>query len=192
MEIITILILGGLVLLIPTAYAAKIGAPYAPTFSAAIKNAFDFIKLDSKDVLVDLGAGDGKVLLAAHKRGARAIGFELSPIMAFIVWARTLGKKHIKVSMSNFYKKKIPPETTVIFAFLMPENMSKVRKYLAQQELSNVRAVVVYAFPFKDVEPIKIVHTPKCARMFIYDPKELKKKQLDQKSAVQKTNNLIN
>ena len=172
MDLFTILILAGLVLLIPTAYAAKIGAPYAPTFSAAIKNTLDFIQLDSKDVLVDIGAGDGKVLLAAEKRGARAIGFELSPIMAFVIWLRTLGKKKIQIKMQNFYKKKIPAEATVIFAFLMPENMDKVQKYLTKQELSNVRLVAVYAFPFKKLDPIKTIHTPKCARVFVYDAKD--------------------
>jgi hypothetical protein len=176
MDLFTLLILIGVLLLLPTAYAAKIGAPYAPTFSAAIKNAFDFIKVNKNDVLVDLGAGDGKVLLAAHAREAEAIGYELSPIMAAIVCFRTLGKKRIKIHLSNFYKKKLPPKTTIIFAFLMPENMNKVRQYLAQQELPNLRLVVIYAFPFKDVAPVKTIHTPKCARMFIYDPKELKNK----------------
>ena len=174
MDLFTILILIGLIFLIPTAYAAKIGAPYAPTFSPAIKKALDFIKIDSKDVLVDLGAGDGKVLIAAHKRGAKAIGFELSPIMAFVIWVRVLGKKRIKVRMSNFYKKEIPTETTIIFAFLMPENMKKVKEYLTKQELPNVRSVLVYAFPFKNLDPIKTIHTPKCARVFVYDPKDFK------------------
>lgn len=174
MDLVTILILIGLVLLIPTAYAAKIGAPYAPTFSPAIKKALDFIKLDSNDVLVDLGAGDGKVLLAAHKRGAKAIGFELSPIMAFVIWIRALGKKRISVRMSNFYKKEIPPETTVIFIFLIPENMKKVKEYLTKQKMPNVRHILVYAFPFKDLDPVKTIYTPKCARIFVYDPKDFK------------------
>jgi|GEM_PF-1382814 hypothetical protein len=175
MDLFSLLILVGLAFLIPTAYAAKIGAPYAPTFAAAIKRSFDFIKLNDKDVFVDLGAGDGKLLLEARRRGAKAIGYELSPIMAFVIWLRILGKKGIKVKMSNFYKKKLPAQTTVIFAFLMPDNMEKVRKYLVEQELPNVRFVVVYAFPFKDIDPIKTIHTPKCSRMFVYDPKEFKK-----------------
>jgi len=180
MEVITILIIVGVILLLPTAYAAKIGAPYAPTFSAAIKNGLDYLQLDKNDVLIDLGAGDGKILLAAQERDAKAIGYELSPIMWFITWLRLVftkgrlrGVKSAHIYLRNFYKQSLSPETTVIFAFLMPENMTKVRQYLAQQKLPNLRAIMIYAFPFKDIQPIKTIHTPKCARVFIYDPKDI-------------------
>jgi len=172
MDLLTILIIIGLILLIPTAYAAKIGAPYAPTFSAAIVQTFDYIKLSNKDVVVDIGAGDGRVLLEANKHQAKAIGYELSPIMAAIIWLRALGKPKVKVKMSNFYKQKLPPETTILFAFLMPENMTKVKNFISKQNLPNLRYVLVYAFPFKDIQPLHTVHAPKCARLYIYHPSD--------------------
>ena len=177
MELLTWLIIIGLILLIPTAYAAKIGAPYAPTFSAAIKQTFDYIELNDKDLVVDIGAGDGRVLLAANQRHAKALGYELSPIMAAIIWLRALGKPHVKVRMSNFYKQKLPSQTTIIFAFLMPENMARVKDFLAKQDLPNLRYILVYAFPFKEVEPLHIVHAPKCARLYIYHPADVVNQQ---------------
>ena len=181
----------GLVLLLPTAYAAKIGAPYAPTFMPAIKRAFSHIKLGASDVIVDLGAGDGRTLIEAASRGAKAIGYELSPIMWFIVWFRlqllrlrqtspvipgqpsTSKHRHV-VYLRNFYKQSLPPETTVIFAFLMPGNMAKVKTMLAKQNLPNLRCVLIYAFPFPDLQPLQVITTPKCSRVYVYSPSDFR------------------
>lgn len=179
----------GLILLLPTAYAAKIGAPYAPTFMAAIKRAFSYISLGPHDVIVDLGAGDGRVLIAAGERGAQGIGYELSPIMWFVVWLRlkflslrsgsrrepktapALKPAH-KIYMRNFFKQKLPPQTTIIFAFLMPEHMAQVKQFLSRQQLPNLRYVLIYAFPFPDLRAYHIIHEPKCSRLYVYNPSE--------------------
>ncbi len=183
MDFITILIIIGLILLIPTAYAAKIGAPYAPTFSEAIKQAFDYIKLNKEDVLIDLGAGDGRLLIQAHRRGAKAIGYELSPIMWFIAWLRLVllsltknSKKETpapRIYLRNFYKQKLPASTTVVFAFLMPEHMNRVKEYLSGQNLPGAQYMLVYAFPFKDIKPIHIIKVPNCSAVYVYDLKKL-------------------
>lgn len=175
MEIFTLLVIIFLVLLIPTAYAGVIGAPYAPTFTPAIKQAFDYIKLGQEDTLIDLGAGDGRVLLAAARRGAASLGYELSPIMWAVVLLRTLGNKKIKIKLRNFYKQSLP-NATVIFAFLMPKNMPKVRQYLSKQTLPNGRYLLVYAFPLPpDTKPLHVIRVPKCAPLYIYDLKGLTK-----------------
>ncbi len=175
MEIFTLLVIIFLILLIPTAYAGFIGAPYAPTFSPAIEQAFDYIKLGPNDTLIDLGAGDGKVLLAAARRGASTLGYELSPIMWAVIFLRTLGNKKVKIKLRNFYKQSLP-NATVTFAFLMPKNMPKVHQYLSKQTLPNGKYLLVYAFPLPpDAEPLHVVRAPKCAPLYIYDLKMLTK-----------------
>lgn len=185
------IIFTGLILLLPTAYAAKIGAPYAPTFMAAIKRAFSHISLGPNDVIVDLGAGDGRVLLEAALRGAKAIGYELSPIMWFIIWTRlrlipsrsasstksdqsSKPRQRHAVYLRNFYRQKLPAETTIVFAFLMPENMARVKKYLDSQTLPNLRYVLIYAFPFPDLKPLEVIHEPKCSRLYVYSPSDFR------------------
>src|SRR5688572_20083917 len=113
------LILILLLLLIPTAYAGWIGAPYAPTLLPAIKKTFDEIGIGPDDVLVDLGAGDGKVVREAAGRGARALGVELSPIMWLVATLRVLGRPRARIAFGNFYNRRFP-EATILFAFLMP------------------------------------------------------------------------
>ncbi len=167
-----LLALAGLALLIPTAYAGWIGAPYAPTRLPVVKKAFDFIGVSPEDVVVDLGAGDGKIVLEAARRGAQAIGYELSPIMWLVASVRTLGKRNSHIRFGNFYTKSLR-DATHVFAFLMPENMPKVRTYLARQTCPRGKFFLAYAFPFKDAEPLHFVRAKICAPIYIYDLQEL-------------------
>ncbi len=161
-----------LLLLIPTGYAGFIGAPYAPTWKPIIKKAFREIRLGADDVLIDLGAGDGTVLLQASTLGARAIGYELSPIMWLVAWFRCLGKKNIKVKFGNFFHKQFP-DATVIFLFLMPKHMEKMRRFLVEQKLPKAKFILVYAFPFPELQPAYVVHENKCAPLYIYKYEDL-------------------
>lgn len=166
------LILIALAFLIPTGYAAVIGAPYAPTKIAPVRLAFDMLQIGAQDVVIDLGVGDGKIVLEAGKRGAKAIGFELSPIMYAVAWWRFRGKKNIELRYGNFFKKPIA-EATVLFAFLMPKHMKTVEKFIAKRKSEKLRYVLIYAFPFKDLTPIHVIREKKCAPLYIYEAQSL-------------------
>lgn len=161
-----------LIPLIPTAYAGWIGAPYAPTRIAVVKKAFDQFGVGEGDLLVDLGAGDGKILLAAAATGAQAVGYELSPFLWVVAKLRTWRNKKIKVRFANFYKKKLP-DATVVFSFLMPEKMGNVRKLIRKNVLPRGKFFMTYAFPFKDVVPLRVIQAPKCAPVYVYDLKDV-------------------
>lgn len=161
-------------MLIPTAYAGKIGAPYAPTRLPVVKKAFDWAGISAQDILVDLGAGDGKILLEAKRRGATTIGYELSPIMWAIAWVRMRGRG---VKFANFYKQTLPTKTNRIFAFLMPHNMARVATFLSQQKLPAKTLVFAYAFPFTEVEPLTIIRAKHCAPLYIYELHAITKPQ---------------
>lgn len=168
----TILILTGVGLLIPTAYAGLIGAPFAPTRRRIVRKAFEEIRLGGNDVLIDLGAGDGKIVLEAARRGATAVGYELSPIMWFIAKLRV--GQHGQIRFGNFYQQNLS-EATVLFAFLTPKTMPSVKKQLAQQVIPHGKYLLVYAFPFRDVEPEKVVTLPQQGAIYIYDLQKLTK-----------------
>ena len=55
--------------------AAKL-APFNPTPDCAIAQALNALEVGEGDVLYDLGCGDGRLLLAAARRGARCVGVE--------------------------------------------------------------------------------------------------------------------
>ncbi len=166
------LIIGALIgalFLVPTAYAGFIGAPWAPTRIASIKKAFHDIGIDEKDMVLDLGAGDGAILLQAASCGARAIGYELSPIMWIVCFIRTVRHKRITIQYGNFYHAVLPAETTLVFFFLMPKHMEQVRKYLAAQQLSDQTLVLSYAFAFQHITPARVYREKKCAPLYLYE-----------------------
>ena len=54
---------------------------WVPTSQALVDRMLDLAKLTSADVLIDLGSGDGRTVITAAKRGARAYGIEYNPDM---------------------------------------------------------------------------------------------------------------
>lgn len=171
----------GVGLLMPTAYAGLIGAPYAPTRIAPVRKAFELIGLNAEDTLVDLGVGDGKIVIEAARRGAHAYGYELSPILWAIAkmrtqipptkWNQQVAPRRWRkpvVKFGNFYNKNFP-DATVIFCFLMPDKMPRLRQWLKSQNLPKAKYILCYAFPFKDITPQSVIREPNAAPVYIYD-----------------------
>uniref|UniRef100_A0A7S0Y6Z5 Methyltransferase domain-containing protein n=1 Tax=Polytomella parva TaxID=51329 RepID=A0A7S0Y6Z5_9CHLO len=57
-------------------------APYYPTPDVIIQRMMKVAEVGPKDVVCDLGCGDGRVLVAAAKLGARGVGYELDKSLA--------------------------------------------------------------------------------------------------------------
>ncbi len=157
------------VLLVPTAYAGLIGAPWAPTRMRVLKKAFDDITIGEKDTVVDLGAGDGSIIREAARRGARAIGYELSPIMWAVARIRTFRVKNARISYGNFLTKPLPGDATLVFLFLMPKHMDTIRSFLSRQRMGQRTLVLSYAFSFPGIVPVKVYREEKCAPLYLYE-----------------------
>jgi len=70
-------LLYGLWIIVPFFY----GLPWVPTTRDRIRRALEMVDLKPDELLYDLGAGDGRIILmAAEEFGARAIGIEASPL----------------------------------------------------------------------------------------------------------------
>ena len=80
---ITLLLLSALLVPLPQqGYEPKVGqagkdSVWVPTSAALVEKMLDMAKVTADDVVVDLGSGDGRMVIAAAKRGARAIGVEV-------------------------------------------------------------------------------------------------------------------
>lgn len=53
--------------------------PYVPSSPGVVKAMLDLGQVTDKDVVYDLGSGDGRIVIGAAERGARAIGIEIDP-----------------------------------------------------------------------------------------------------------------
>ena len=161
---ILILILTCLILLIVMIFlvTSLTGAPYVPTlrkdFEKALKK---LIKLSDKDLLIDLGAGDGVILDIASKTGAKALGIELNPILALIICFRFRHNPNVSVKCRNFYRFTFPKETTVIYTFAVGPHIEPIYRKIKIEStrLKKPLDFISNAFNLKDLKPEKKVGT---------------------------------
>jgi precorrin-6B methylase 2 len=88
----------------------------------------DLAKVSPADVVMDLGSGDGRNIIAAAKRGARAIGVEFNPQMVEL--SRQNAVKAGVADKATFiegdmYEADIS-KASVLALFLLPGNLEKL------------------------------------------------------------------
>lgn len=148
----TLLIIMLVVVFVCFAGVLMVGAPYLPTLTPQVQAALKLAGLKRGDTLLELGCGDGKVLLAAARRGYNVVGYELNPILALIAWLRTRRYgRQVKVIWGDFWQKPWP-EAQAIFVFLLPKYMSKLNKKVIQYDHKPVR-LVSFAFAVPGRQP---------------------------------------
>jgi SAM-dependent methyltransferase len=140
-----------------------VGAPYLPTLSPQVDAAIKLSGLKSADTLLELGCGDGKVVLAAARQGITVVGYELNPLLAALAWLRTRRYRHnVTIIWGDFWRKPWP-EAEGIFVFLLPKYMKKLDTKVMQYKHKPVKLV---SFAFKI--PDKAVSAEQKG-LFVYD-----------------------
>jgi hypothetical protein len=119
-------------------YEPKVGQPgkdvvWVPSPESTVEKMLDVAKVTPQDFVVDLGSGDGRNVIAAAKRGARALGVEYNPDMV------ELSKRNaVKAGVSDkatfvqgdMYAAEFS-QATVLALFLLPDNLLKLRDKFA-------------------------------------------------------------
>ena len=126
------------------------GPPYVPTLRRNMDAALDLLELKPGQTMLDLGSGDGRVLVAAAKRGVNVVGIELSPVLVIISWLRTRRyRKQVRIIWGNYFQVKWPP-AGAIFTFMIPRQMSRLDKAIERWRKGPVRlASFAFAIPGK-------------------------------------------
>ena len=107
---------------------------WVPTSPELVEKMLDMARVTPRDVVIDLGSGDGRNVIAAAKRGARAIGVEYNPDM--VALARQKAQEAGVAGRATFiegdmYEADIS-HATVLALFLLPMNLDKLApKFLA-------------------------------------------------------------
>lgn len=128
------------------------GAPYVPTLSKNMKTALDMLDLKPGQTMIELGCGDGKVVVAAAQRGWNVVGYELNPLLAAIAWVRTIRyRKQVTIVWGNFFTKELPSAEGV-FCFVMPKFMPEVSKKLTKS-YKKIK-VASFAFAIPGIKPV--------------------------------------
>lgn len=135
-------------------FVIAFGAPYLPTLNKQIATALDLADLKPGQTLLELGSGDGRVWAAAAKKGYKAVGYELNPILVIYSWIRTRKYgQNVKIIWGNYWTSHWP-EANGIFVFLLDKYMNKLDKKVIQEYGSNVK-LVSFAFRIPDREAAK-------------------------------------
>jgi SAM-dependent methyltransferase len=139
------LILAALAVLLCFAGVLLVGAPYLPTLTPQIHTALELADAKPGQTLLELGCGDGKVLIAAAQVGLHAVGYELNPILALLSWLRTRRfGKNVTVVWGDFWRQEWP-ETDIIFTFLLDRYMERLDKNIIQYKHKPIK-LVSFAF----------------------------------------------
>jgi SAM-dependent methyltransferase len=104
---------------------------WAPTPDSGIEHALNLADVKPGDRLLDLGCGDGRVLEAAARRGATAIGYEADAKRAGHARERLADLNGaIQVIDADFFTA--PLDADVLFAFLSPATLFRLRRRFAE------------------------------------------------------------
>jgi SAM-dependent methyltransferase len=125
------------------------GAPYLPTLDKQGRAALDLLNLQPGQTLLELGSGDGKVLVLAARAGLNVVGIELNPFLVAVSWLRTRRyRKQVRIIWGDFWRVSWP-ECDGVFTFLLDRFMAR----LDTQMQTTKKPLVSFAFKIPDRKP---------------------------------------
>lgn len=126
---------------------------WVPTSEALVEKMLDMARVTPQDYVMDLGSGDGRNIIAAAKRGARAMGVEYNPDMVRLSRRNAIsagvGERATFVEGDMFEADF--SQATVLALFLLPDNLMKLRsKFFAMKPGTRI---VMNTFAIPEWEP---------------------------------------
>ena len=101
---------------------------WVPTRPALVERMLDLASVTARDFVVDLGSGDGRMVIAAAKRGAKALGIEYEADMVALARrnaaAAGVGERAQFVQGDMFQADF--SKATVLALFLLPANLRRL------------------------------------------------------------------
>ncbi|MFZ1301567.1 MAG: hypothetical protein WAQ27_03250 [Candidatus Microsaccharimonas sp.] len=138
-------IIGGVVVLL--GFSVFFGAPYVPSRRRDFNRMFDELyPITKSDFLIDVGSGDGIILREVSRRGARALGYEISPLLVLISKWFSRRDPNVTISMANFWLATFPPETTVVYAFSVERDAKKLKNKLQTEANRLMKPLVLICY----------------------------------------------
>jgi precorrin-6B methylase 2 len=123
---------------------------WVPTPDELVEAMLDMAKVTPSDTVMDLGSGDGRIVIAAAKRGAHATGFEFNPDM--VALSKKNAEKAGVSDKATFVNADIFTsdfsKATVITMYLLPQLNLKLRPTIL--ELKPGTRIVSHAFNMDD------------------------------------------
>lgn len=126
---------------------------WIPSDDVMVTRMLDVASVTDRDTVIDLGSGDGRVVIGAARRGARALGVEYNPELVEMAVRRAaqagVGER-ARFAQGDLFRADLA-QASVITLFLEEENNLKLRAKLL--ELKPGTRVVSNYFRMGDWQP---------------------------------------
>jgi len=146
------------------AEGVKDGGPYVPTPPDVVQAMLELAQVGPRDFVVDLGSGDGRIVLAAATRHhARGMGVDIDPELVEL--ANASARKQEVADRARFFQQDVfaadLSRATVLTLYLLPAMMERLRPKLLK-ELKPGTRIVSHDFDFGEWKPDRSieVNTP--------------------------------
>jgi SAM-dependent methyltransferase len=142
----------------PKPYEPQVGQAgkdviWVPTPDEVVNRMLRMAQVTKDDLVFDLGAGDGKIAIAAAKIGARSVGVEYNPEMARHAQSNVekagVGSR-ARIIQGDIFKTDFT-QATVITMYLLPALNMKLRPQILQMRPGT--RIVSHSFTMEDWEP---------------------------------------
>lgn len=141
---------------------------FVPTPKSKVDTMLDLAHIQPGDYLIDLGCGDGRIVIEAVKRGAFAHGIDLDPLRIEECWenaktADVLDK--VSFEEANIFDVDLSQASVVSTYLLDKINEALIPKFL--KELRPGTRIVSYSFRMGDWEPDKTLGED-CHKIYLW------------------------
>ena len=135
-------------------FESKKIVPFVPSPQEVVDKMIELAAVKKGDVVYDLGSGDGRIVITAAKRGARAVGFEIDPdlVRESRENIRKAGVEELaEIRNQDILTVDLSP-ASVVTMYLLPDVNLKLKPNLLSQLKPGSR-VVSHAFDMGDWKP---------------------------------------
>lgn len=143
--------------------------PFVPTPPEVVNRMLEIAKVTNKDVLYDLGSGDGRIVItAAQKYGARGTGIDINPqlVERSRANAETAGvADKVQFRQQDLFQADLS-NATVVTLYLLPEVNLKLREKLLR-ELKPGTRVVSHNYDMGEWKPDRVEQVQSSSREHI-------------------------
>ena len=130
--------------------------PFFPTPDRVVAGMLELANVGPGDVVFDLGSGDGRIVIAAARRGARAVGIDIDP-----GWTRIARRNAVAAGIADravfetgdAFKVELR-EATVVTLYLPPDITTALRPRL-ERELAPGTRIVSHDYLVGDWKPAR-------------------------------------
>ncbi len=143
-------------------------SPWWRTNSRTARALCKVAKISEKDFLIDLGCGDGEVLVtAAALYKASGLGVEIDPLRVFIARLRVLVKgvsNQVRIVRGNLFETDLT-QATVVIVYLVPKTLKRLEPLFQSQLKPGTRVVsYMYQIPYLSLKAKDVAN-----KLYVYE-----------------------